>query len=132
MATTKTAEKKAEKTYRTLTELMAAPAGESLETIARVAAPIERIISGTGAINMLVDENGVKAESMAAAAEIIVNVALKAIGDYMPECKEILAAVNGITVAQLEKDYTGFEVVKMINVLVRDQGFLSSLRMFTE
>lgn len=137
-----------EKTYRTLTEIMAAPAGESLETIARVAAPIERIISGTGALKLLFNETVATAQDPKALAKMtdeeraeinnkmieigaeVVALLLRSLADYMPECKEVLAAVNGVTVAELEESYTGFEIVRMVKALVSDEGFLSSVRTF--
>lgn len=143
-------EKTEAKKYRTVTEVMEMPAGESLAIIAAIAAPVERIVSGSGALKLLFNETVAVAndpeamESMTAKQRAAINakmidlgaeviaLLIRSLSEYMPECKEILAALNGVTVKQLEEEYNGLEVIKMVRELVSDQGFLSLARTFAD
>lgn len=116
---------------KTLSEIMEQPSGECLDIIARVAPAIERFTTKSGVIRSLIESEGKAAtvEEGAKMAETMVSVILRyALGECQNEAVEIVAAVNGLTVEQLRKECSGWEVARMIKALVSDKGFLSSLR----
>lgn len=128
-------EKQAAKTYKTLSEIMEEPAGECLDIIARVAPALERFISKSGIIRTLIEKQGTAStkEEAAEMAELTAAAILKyALGECQGEAVEIVAAVNGLTVEELRRDYTGWELAKMIKAVVMDKGFLLHVRTLTD
>ena len=132
------AEKKTEKTekkYRTLTEVLDAPAGECLDVVAIAAPAIERLVNKCGLIDYLV-ENGGTANSVEEAkgyAKIMTSTLLRyALGECQDDAVAIIAAINGITPEELRKSCTGWELVSMIKTMVTDKDFFQSLQAFTE
>ena len=97
----KTQEKQQEeKKYRTLTEVLDAPAGECLDVVAIAAPAIERLVNKCGLIDYLV-ENGGTANSVEEAkgyAKIMTSTLLRyALGECQDDAVAIIAAINGIT-----------------------------------
>lgn len=129
------AEKKTEKKYRTLTEVLDAPAGECLDVVAIAAPAIERLVNKCGLIDYLV-ENGGTANSLDEAkgyAKIMTSTLLRyALGECQDDAVAIIAAINGITPDELRKSCTGWELVSMIKTMVTDKDFFQSLQAFTE
>lgn len=129
------AEKKTEKKYRTLTEVLDAPAGECLDVVAIAAPAIERLVNKCGLIDYLV-ENGGTANSIEEAkgyAKIMTSTLLRyALGECQDDAVAIIAAINGITPEELRKSCTGWELVSMIRAMVTDKDFFQSLQAFTE
>ena len=132
------AEKKTENTekkYRTLTEVLDAPAGECLDVVAIAAPAIERLVNKCGLIDYLV-ENGGTANSIDEAkgyAKIMTSTLLRyALGECQDDAVAIIAAINGITPEELRKSCTGWELVSMIKTMVTDKDFFQSLQAFTE
>ena len=124
-----------EKKYRTLTEVLDAPAGECLDVVAIAAPAIERLVNKCGLIDYLV-ENGGKADSMEEAkgyAKIMTSTLLRyALGECQDDAVAIIAAINGITPEELRRKCTGWELVSMIKTMVTDKDFFQSLQAFTE
>ena len=132
--------------YKTLGEIMNAPARESMPIIARVAPAIESIATKTGILSLMFDNAVVTATNAAAMQKlpkeqqakvrgdlmkIGENVTIKlvgSIGSCMPEYQEILAAINGITVDELLDNYTAKQIIEMIKTVVSDKDFLTSVR----
>lgn len=129
------AEKKTEKKYRTLTEVLDAPAGECLDVVAIAAPAIERLVNKCGLIDYLV-ENGGTANSVEEAkgyAKIMTSTLLRyALGECQDDAVAIIAAINGITPEELRRKCTGWELVSMIKTMVTDKDFFHSLQAFTE
>lgn len=129
------AEKKTEKKYRTLTEVLDAPAGECLDVVAIAAPAIERLVNKCGLIDYLV-ENGGTANSIEEAkgyAKIMTSTLLRyALGECQDDAVQIVAAINGMTADELRKSCTGWELVSMIKTMVTDKDFFQSLQAFTE
>lgn len=129
------AEKKTEKKYRTLTEVLDAPAGECLDVVAIAAPAIERLVNKCGLIDYLV-ENGGTANSVEEAkgyAKIMTSTLLRyALGECQDDAVAIIAAINGITPEELRRKCTGWELVSMIKTMVTDKDFFQSLQAFTE
>lgn len=129
------AEKKTEKKYRTLTEVLDAPAGECLDVVAIAAPAIERLVNKCGLIDYLV-ENGGTANSIEEAkgyAKIMTSTLLRyALGECQDDAVAIIAAINGITPEELRRKCTGWELVNMIKTMVTDKDFFQSLQAFTE
>ena len=130
------AEKKTDKKkYRTLTEVLDAPACECLDAVAIAAPAIERMVNKCGIIDYLV-ENGGKADSMEEAkgyAKIMTSTVLRyALGECQDDAVAIIAAINGITPEELRRECTGWELVSMIRAMVTDKDFFQSLQAFTE
>lgn len=129
------AEKKTEKKYRTLTEVLDAPAGECLDVVAIAAPAIERLVNKCGLIDYLV-ENGGTANSVEEAkgyAKIMTSTLLRyALGECQDDAVAIIAAINGITPEELRRECTGWELVSMIKTMVTDKDFFHSLQAFTE
>ena len=128
------AEKKTEKKYRTLTEVLDAPAGECLDVVAIAAPAIERLVNKCGLIDYLV-ENGGTANSVEDAkgyAKIMTSTLLRyALGECQDDAVAIIAAINGITPEELRRKCTGWELVSMIKTMVTDKDFFQSLQAFT-
>lgn len=138
------------KTYRTLTQVMQAPARESMPIIARIAPAIERIVTKTGILKLMFSNTVALASNQRAMAKLsekkqaeiraemegigeqAVSALLKSLGDCMPEYEEILAAINGVSVDELLDNYSMSDIVNMIKTIVSDNGFLSSLRTLTD
>ena len=136
------------KTYKTLTDLLNAPARESMAAIARVAPAIERIARSSGIFdlvfsNAVMDVYDAKAQGKGATkkqaealketgVEITLRVLKYGLGENLSDMQEIIAAINGITVDELLDAYTTAEIIKMVKAIVSDQGFLSSLATLTE
>ena len=124
-----------EKKYRTLTEVLDAPAGECLDVVAIAAPAIERLVNKCGLIDYLV-ENGGTANSVEEAkgyAKIMTSTLLRyALGECQDDAVAIIAAINGITPEELRKSCTGWELVSMIKTMVTDKDFFHSLQAFTE
>ena len=130
------AEKKTEKKkYRTLTEVLDAPAGECLDVVAIAAPAIERLVNKCGLIDYLV-ENGGTANSVEEAkgyAKIMTSTLLRyALGECQDDAVAIIAAINDITPEELRRECTGWELVSMIKTMVTDKDFFQSLQAFTE
>ena len=129
------AEKKTEKKYRTLTEVLDAPAGECLDVVAIAAPAIERLVNKCGLIDYLV-ENGGTANSVEEAkgyAKIMTSTLLRyALGECQDDAVQIVAAINGMTAEELRRECTGWELVAMIKTMVTDKDFFQSLQAFTE
>lgn len=129
------AEKKTEKKYRTLTEVLDAPAGECLDVVAIAAPAIERLVNKCGLIDYLV-ENGGTANSIEEAkgyAKIMTSTLLRyALGECQDDAVAIIAAINGVTPEELRSKCTGWELVSMIKTMVTDKDFFQSLQAFTE
>lgn len=120
---------------KTLSDIMAQPSGECLDVIARIAPALDRFVTKSGVIRSLLENQG-KADTVEEGiemAEKMVSVVLRyAMGECQAEAVEIVAAVNGMTVEQLRSECNGWEVARMIKVLVGDRGFMSSLRTFLD
>ena len=129
------AEKKNEKKYRTLTEVLDAPAGECLDVVAIAAPAIERLVNKCGLIDYLV-ENGGTANSIDEAkgyAKIMTSTLLRyALGECQGDAVEIIAAINGMSAEELRSKCTGWELVSMIKTMVTDKDFFQSLQAFTK
>lgn len=132
------------KTYRTVSDVLNMPAGEAEPLIMRAAPAIERVASAVGVFDTFFDPDYVKYQDRATFARLdeaererITNKVLnmgknilqqllgKALGECLPDVMEVLAAVNGITVAQLKATYTTLEVINMAKAVIGDPGFLS-------
>ena len=128
-------EKQEEKKYRTLTEVLDAPAGECLDVVAIAAPAIERLVNKCGLIDYLV-ENGGTANSIDDAkgyAKIMTSTLLRyALGECQDDAVAIIAAINDITPEELRRKCTGWELVSMIKTMVTDKDFFQSLQAFTE
>lgn len=141
--------KPAKAIYKTLTEIMAAPARESMPIVARIAPAMEQIAAKTGILSLMFSETvalatnaaalaklnegeraAVRAD-MAALGEQVTLKLLGSIGSCMPEYQEILAALNGITVDELLDNYTAKDIIEMIKAVITDNDFLASLRTLT-
>jgi hypothetical protein len=124
-----------QKNYKTLADVLNAPAEEGLHVIAACAGAIERIDSKSGILDFMIDNQG-KATDTAEGHELVkmlVRMVLKhALGDCMEDCLQIVAAVNNTTVAKLKKERTGLELVQMIKTIVTDRDFFTSLASFAE
>lgn len=135
MAEKKQEKQQEEKKYRTLTEVLDAPAGECLDVVAIAAPAIERLVNKCGLIDYLV-ENGGTANSVEEAkgyAKIMTSTLLRyALGECQDDAVAIIAAINGITPEELRKSCTGWELVSMIKTMVTDKDFFQSLQAFTE
>ena len=129
------AEKKTEKKYRTLTEVLDAPAGECLDVVAIAAPAIERLVNKCGLIDYLV-ENGGTANSVEEAkgyAKIMTSTLLRyALGECQDDAVQIIAAINGMSAEELRRECTGWELVSMIKTMVTDKDFFHSLQAFTK
>lgn len=124
-----------QKEFRTLADVLNAPAEEGLHVIAACAQAIERIDQKSGLLDFMIDNQG-KATNEAEGnelAKMLVRMVLKhALGDCMEECLQIVAVVNNTTVAKLKKERSGLELVQMIKTIVTDRGFFTSLASFAE
>ena len=124
-----------EKKYRTLTEVLDAPAGECLDVVAIAAPAIERLVNKCGLIDYLV-ENGGTANSIDEAkgyAKIMTSTLLRyALGECQEDAVAIVAAINGITPEELRRKCTGCDLVSMIKTMVTEKDFFQSLQAFTE
>ena len=134
MAEKKQEKQQEEKKYRTLTEVLDAPAGECLDVVAIAAPAIERLVNKCGLIDYLV-ENGGTANSVEEAkgyAKIMTSTLLRyALGECQDDAVAIIAAINGITPEELRSECTGWELVSMIKTMVTDKDFFQSLQAFT-
>lgn len=124
-------EQNKEKTFRTLSDVMDAPAGDGMETIARIAPAIEKLATKSGLLDLIIEKQGT-AETEAEAVEIVKG-ALAALmkyglGECLEDMVEVLAAINGRTVEELKADYTGWDVVRMAKAVISDKAFFSLLR----
>lgn len=135
MAEKKQEKQQEEKKYRTLTEVLDAPAGECLDVVAIAAPAIERLMNKCGLIDYLV-ENGGTANSIDEAkgyAKIMTSTLLRyALGECQDDAVQIVAAINGMTADELRESCTGWELVSMIRAMVTDKDFFQSLQAFTE
>lgn len=135
MAEKKQEKQQEEKKYRTLTEVLDAPAGECLDVVAIAAPAIERLVNKCGLIDYLV-ENGGTANSIDEAkgyAKIMTSTLLRyALGECQDDAVQIVAAINGMTADELRESCTGWELVSMIRAMVTDKDFFQSLQAFTE
>lgn len=132
------------KIYRTVSDVLNMPAGEAEPLIMRAAPAIERVASAVGLFDTFFDPDYVKYQDRAAFARLsesererITNKVLdmgkgmlqkllaKALGECLPDVMEVLAAVNGITVAELKARYNTLEVISMAKAIMGDPGFLS-------
>lgn len=135
MAEKKQEKQQEEKKYRTLTEVLDAPAGECLDVVAIAAPAIERLVNKCGLIDYLV-ENGGTANSLDEAkgyAKIMTSTLLRyALGECQGDAVEIIAAINGMSAEELRRECTGWELVSMIKTMVTDKDFFQSLQAFTK
>lgn len=135
MAEKKQEKQQEEKKYRTLTEVLDAPAGECLDVVAIAAPAIERLVNKCGLIDYLV-ENGGTANSIDEAkgyAKIMTSTLLRyALGECQDDAVAIISAINGTTPEELRSKCTGWELVSMIRAMVTDKDFFQSLQAFTE
>lgn len=139
------------KGYKTLSQLMDAPAGECMQAIARVAPAIGTIAEKTGIFKLLFSDTVIKANSqsymrhatkkereriadeMASTGEQILLRLLKVgLGECLPEMQEVLAAINGISRDELLAKYSTREIIGMVKEVLGDDGFLSSMRTLTD
>lgn len=133
-----------EKTYRTLTDLLNMPAGEAEPLIMRAAPAIERVADAVGLFDTFFDADFVTYQDKRAFMKLnkaererIENKVLgmgkglmrslmaKGLGECLPDVIDVLAAVQGITAAELKATYTTLEVINMAKAVLSDQGFLS-------
>lgn len=124
-----------EKEFRTLSDVLDAPAEEGLHVIAACAGAIERIDAKAGIIDFIIDNQGaaVNAEEGGELVKHLIRIMLKhALGDCMGDCLQIVAAVNNTTPEKLKKEHTGGELVKMVKAIISDKAFFSSLASFAE
>lgn len=135
MAEKKQEKQQEEKKYRTLTEVLDAPAGECLDVVAIAAPAIERLVNKCGLIDYLV-ENGGTANSVEEAkgyAKIMTSTLLRyALGECQGDAVDIIAAINGMSAEELRRECTGWELVSMIKTMVTDKDFFQSLQAFTK
>lgn len=128
-------ENKTERKWRTLSDLMEANSGESLEAVARVAPAIERIITKSGLLRSVLEKGGTarnKAEALDMAESVASALLRYCLGENIGDAVEVLAAINGMTAEELKKNTTTWELVGMIKALVTDEGFFTSLRTLTD
>lgn len=137
------------KTYRTLTEVLNMPAGESEPIIMRAAPAIASVADGVGLFDAFFDEDFLKLQDSKAFAKLpkkeqqrieskvsemgktlSKNLLAKGLGECLPDVKDILAAINGVTLAELNERYSTLEVIAMARALLSDKGFLSLVRTF--
>lgn len=123
------------KEWRTLSDLMEANSGETLETVARIAPAVERIIVKSGILRSVLEKGGT-ANSKEEAAEMVEEIASAllryCLGENIGDAVEVLAAINGMTAEELKENTTTWQLVGMIKALVTDSGFFTSLRTLTD
>lgn len=133
-----------EKTYRTVTDVLNMPAGESEPLIMRAAPAIARVVDSIGVLDAFFDRdyvifneparfNGLAANERERIESKVLDMGkdtvrallAKGLGECLPDVKEIIAAINCVTLAQLNERYTTLEVIAMAKAVITDQGFLS-------
>lgn len=122
---------KTERKWRTLSDLMEANSGESLEAVARVAPAIERIISKSGLLRSVLEKGGTaksKKEAVDMAEDVASALLRYCLGENIGDAVEVLAAINGMTSEELKANTTTWELVGMIKAIVTDEGFFTWLR----
>lgn len=143
--------KAAKNDYKTLTDVLNAPARESMATVARIAPAIERIARESGILSLvfspevmaaydparvremtLDQRKSLNASMLKLGEEAMLRILKYGLGECLGDMQEIVAAVNGITKDELLDDYSGVEVVAMAKAIVSDQGFLTSLKQFID
>lgn len=128
-------ENKTERKWRTLSDLMEANSGESLEAVARVAPAIERIITKSGLLRSVLEKGGTarnEAEALDIAESVASALLRYCLGENIGDAVEVLAAINGMTAAELKSSTTTWELVGMVKALVTDEDFFTSLRTLTD
>ena len=129
------AKKDTKKEFRTLSDVLAAPAEEGLAVIAVCAPAICRIDEKSGIIDFMLENQGRAVDEQQGADLVagLLRIVLKhCLGDCMDDCVEVLAAVNGMTVEQLKKEYSSADIIRMVKRLVSDKDFFTSLRTLAE
>lgn len=120
-----------EKKYRTISDVMSQPADETLAVIATIAPAIERVATKSGLLHLILEKQGTAATD-AEAVEIVegaVSALMRyALGECMDDMKAIIAAVNGLSVEEMGKRYTGWDVVNAAKAIITDKDFFSLLR----
>lgn len=133
-----------EKTYRTVTDVLNMPAGESEPLIMRAAPAIARVADSIGVLDTFFDRDyvifseparfaGLTAKERERIETKVLDMGKdtvraflsKGLGECLPDVKEIIAAINGMGLAELNERYTTLEVIAMAKAVITDQGFLS-------
>lgn len=137
------------KTFRTISEIMEMPAGESEPIIMRAAPAIGRVADAVGLFDIFFNKDVITSKNADAMAklsakerqrvadsvlnqgkELTSKLLTIGLGPSFPDFKEIVAAINGITLDELNKNYTTADLIDAIKTLLNDKGFLSLLSTF--
>ena len=132
------------KTYRTLTDLLNMPAGEAEPLIMRAAPAIERVADAVGLFDAFFDPDfaayqdrgafakrsqaereRIEAKVLGMGKDIMRNLMAKGLGECLPDVIDVLAAVQGVSVAEFRKQYTTLEVIGMAKAVIGDPGFFT-------
>ena len=132
------------KTYRTLTDLLNMPAAEAEPLIMRAAPAIERVADAVGLFDTFFDPDFVTCQDKRAMAKLskaererieakVLNMGkeltrklfAKGLGECLPDVMEVLAAIQGVSAAELKAGRTTLEVINMAKAVLGDPGFLS-------
>ena len=135
-----------DKKYRTLTDVLNMPAGESEPIIMRAAPAISRVCDAIGVFDVIFsndfiamqsatfeklpakEQKRIKANVLIMGKSLTRGLLEKGFGDSLPDVKEVLAAVQGISLDELNAKNSTLEVLGMARELVTDKGFLSLVR----
>ena len=141
----------AKRSFRTVSDVLNMPAGESEPIIMRAAPAIGRVVEAVGLLDVFFDSDFATYQSAREMAKLSkkerervtehvlsmgkgLTAALltKGLGECLPDVKEIIAAVNGLTLAELNANYSTLEIIAAAKALLKDEGFLSLARGFMQ
>ena len=120
-----------EKKFRTISDVMNQPADDTLAVIATIAPAIERVATKSGLLHLILEKQGTavdEAEAIEIVESVVSALMRYALGECMDDMKEIIAAVNGMTVEELGAQYTGWDVFNAAKVIISDKDFFSLLQ----